>query len=215
MDFIKFIIKKVYLKYKFGTKLDFTTNIRSDIKLEEKVNIGKYCSINCKKIGRYTFIGDYTKIDASTTNIGMFCSISSGVYIGATSHPSNYISTHTFCYNKFHGFVNKIKYDEFTIDGKTNIGNDVLISANSIILAGVTIGDGAIIGAGSVVTKDVESYTIVAGVPAKMIRYRFDKDTIEKLLNLKWWSYELEYLKNNIDLFDDIKNLDKLKMSNT
>jgi acetyltransferase-like isoleucine patch superfamily enzyme len=205
MNFIKFIIKKVYLKYKFGTNLDFTTNIRRDIKLEEKVNIGKYCSINCKKIGKYTFINEYTRIDSHTNLIGRFCSVSHNVKIGLGSHPLDFVSTNSFCYDPKYEFVNQLEYDSFKYKGYTVIGNDVLISANAIILAGVTIGDGAVIGAGSVVTKDVEPYSIVAGIPAIHIKYRFTKQQIDKLLKIKWWNLDENILKHQISKFKSIE----------
>jgi acetyltransferase-like isoleucine patch superfamily enzyme len=76
------------------------------------------------------------------------------------------------------------------------IGNDVWIGCRAIIMAGVTIGDGAVIGSGAVVTKDVPPYAVVGGVPAKVIKYRFNEETIHRLLNVKWWNYEPEYLWN-------------------
>ena len=99
----------------------------------------------------------------------------------------------------------------------TNIGNDVWIGCGAIILSGVTIGDGAIIGAGAVVTKDVEPYTIVAGVPAKVLKTRFEKEISDKLIKLKWWELEDEKLKKAIKLFqkpitnDDIRYLEEMK----
>lgn len=81
------------------------------------------------------------------------------------------------------------------------IGNDVWIGANAVILPGVNIGDGAVIAAGAVVTKDVEPYAIVGGVPAKLIRYRFSNDIIKKLLQIKWWNWTEEEIDNNIELF--------------
>ena len=87
----------------------------------------------------------------------------------------------------------------------TNIGDDVWVGAGSIIMAGVTIGDGAIIAAGSVVTKDVPPYAIVGGVPAKILRYRFDEGVRKALLKLKWWNLPEEVLKQNIELFQKEK----------
>ncbi len=83
--------------------------------------------------------------------------------------------------------------------GTLNIGNNVVISTSVTILSGVTIGDGAVIGAGSVVTKDVPPFAIVAGNPAQVIRYRFEKPVIEKLLEIRWWDFEYSYLRENID----------------
>ena len=85
-----------------------------------------------------------------------------------------------------------------------NIGNDVWIGANVIILPGVTISDGAIIAAGAVVNKDVKPFEIVGGVPAKTIKYRFDEDIINKLLKIKWWNWSLKEIEDNIEFFYDI-----------
>ena len=150
---------------------------------------------NCK-IGKYTSIGPYTWcIDAE---IGSFCSISHFVEIGAASHPIDRITTNAFTYSTVFGFVDKTEPFEPI---KTIIGNDVWLGCKTSILSGVKVGHGAIVGAGAVVTKDVPPYAIVAGVPAKVLRYRFDKEIIEKLLELKWWDFEKEFLAQHIELF--------------
>ena len=89
------------------------------------------------------------------------------------------------------------------------IGNDVWIGQSTIILSGVTIGDGAIIGANSLVTKDVKPYAVVGGNPAKLIKYRFDEDTIDKLLKIKWWDWSIDKIIHNRHLLnsDDFEKL--------
>ena len=142
-------------------------------------------------------------------DMGKYCSISWNVTIGATSHPTSHLSTHAFPYISTFGFTNKDR----RIKQKTTIKNDVWIGVNSIIMPGITIGNGAIIGAGAVVTKDVLDYEVVAGVPATTIRYRFSKDIIEKLIDLKWWDLKPKIIKENIDLWGnfDEKALEELK----
>ena len=94
---------------------------------------------------------------------------------------------------------------------KVIIKNDVWIGANSVIMPNITIGNGAIIGAGAVVTKDVPDYAIVAGVPAKIIKYRFSQDIIDRLLILQWWNMDPKVIKKHIDLWGGEFNCDSLK----
>ena len=140
--------------------------------------------------------------------IGKFCSIASNikVYYGQGYHDSNNISTYPF------GYVHN---NEFGLpcynNGKTNgdiiIGNDVWIGDNVTIISGVIIGDGSIIATNSHVTSNVKPYSIVGGNPAKLIKYRFDDEIIQKLLEIKWWDWELEKIKENTKLLngDNIK----------
>lgn len=102
--------------------------------------------------------------------------------------------------------------DAWDNKGDIVIGNDVWIGYEAVILSGVTIGDGAIIGTRAVVTKDVPSYTIVGGVPAKPIRKRFDEETIQKLEEIRWWDWEEERIKKNIQAIQsgDINMLERM-----
>lgn len=90
------------------------------------------------------------------------------------------------------------------------IGNDVWIATGAVLVCGnhaLKIGDGAVVAAGAVVTKDVPPYAVVAGCPAEIIKYRFDKDTIEKLLNLKWWDKDSDWIKEKVSVFTDIATI--------
>lgn len=118
---------------------------------------------------------------ASNVTIGKFCSIGPNFCCGLGIHPTDGISTSPYFYR---GEIEEHKH--------TNIGNDVFIGANVTILDGVTIADGAVIGAGAVVTKNIPAYAIVAGVPAEIIKYRFDESTIAKLLEKQWWNGDVE-----------------------
>jgi acetyltransferase-like isoleucine patch superfamily enzyme len=209
---IKKIIKNIILKIKYKSNIHYTSDMYSNIILENHVSINNNCEIACSFIGKYTIINAYTRIDAHTKSIGRYCSISHNVKIGLGSHPLNFASTNSFCYDTKYKFVDTLKYDSLREKGSTIIGNDVLISANAIILAGVTIGDGAVIAAGAIVTKDVAPYSIVGGNPAKIIKYRFSEKIISKLVELKWWNIEEQILKDNIESFDNIDDF-LLKMT--
>lgn len=143
-------------------------------------------------LGRGLYIGNSTLI-YNTRTIGDFCSISSGVKIGLVAHPKHMLSTSPLFYSKGRGVINGSDFQTGD-EKKVEIGHDVLISANVLILEGVKIGTGAIIGAGAVVVKNVEPYSIVAGVPAKIIGKRFSDDVIQQLLESKWWELDIQQI---------------------
>ncbi|MGL6063962.1 MAG: CatB-related O-acetyltransferase [Fusobacteriaceae bacterium] len=157
--------------------------------------------------------------------IGRFCSIGPGTNIALGKHPtSKFVSTHLFCYSKYLKNIELDFVEEEMFDSKitvkdskyyVEIGNDVWIGKNVCILSAMKIGDGAIIAAGAVVTKDVEPYTIVGGVPARVIRKRFQDDEIEFLLNFKWWNKPLEWIEKNVNDFFDIKEFIKANTEKT
>jgi len=135
--------------------------------------------------------------------IGRFCSIGNDVIIGTWLHPTQLVSTFPGFYSKNKHTVN-INYDDKIIEIKrVTVGNDVWIGHRAILLGGITVGDGAIIGAGAVVTRDVEPYAVVAGVPALTLRKRFQQSTVDHLLELRWWDYDDETLKRYAHLFGD------------
>lgn len=140
-------------------------------------------------------------VNRDRLSIGRFCSIACGAkfLFNSANHSLSSLSSYTF----------PIFYDEWLLDpasvtdawdnkGDIVVGNDVWIGFEAVILSGVTIGDGAVIGARAVVTKDVPPYTIVAGVPARPLRLRFSQDTIEMLSALRWWDWPAEKLRQHI-----------------
>ena len=155
--------------------------------------------------------------------IGKFCSIASGTKIGIAGHPSNLLSTNSIFYLEKSlnpKLKNEIKYNPYS---KITIGNDVWIGEKCLIMPGVNIGNGAIIAAHAVVTKDVPPYAIVGGVPAKVIKYRFSNDIIEKLQKICWWdmsdeeiiSHKKIFAKENLTIEDIEKEFINLEHVNS
>lgn len=167
---------------------------------------------------RNVVLGDYSYVQSncniSNAEIGKFCSIGPNFCCGMGIHPIHGVSTAPMFYSTAHqnGF-SLVKKNMFKEDKLTVIKNDVFIGVNVTILDGVIIGDGAVIAAGSVVTKDVPDFAVVAGVPAKILKYRFDEDTILKLKATEWWNSDDENLKkvrdNLFDVTSFLKEFDK------
>lgn len=180
---------------------------------ENKIRVVKNVIFNNVSVGRYTYFAGDNSINYCS--IGRYCSIAPGVKIGVGVHPSkDVVSTFPLFYANIQEYdIKFVKKNNFSTYSKIKIGNDVWIGTNAIILDGVSVGDGAIIGAGAVVTKDVEPYSVVGGVPAKLIRYRFDKYKIEKLLLIKWWDKEESWIVGRAKYFlhvdSFINNIDK------
>lgn len=175
--------------------------------------IGRNCylgggTIKNGVIGRHSYIAEGYMLD--NAKIGCFCSIGHNLKVIASTHPQHYVSTSPIFYLKKwtckESFVNE---DRFTDKLKTGgysviLGNDVWIGDNVLIKGGCRIGDGAIVGMGSVVTKDVPPYSIVGGVPAKVIRFRFSEEQINQLLSIRWWDKDDEWIRNHAEYMDDI-----------
>ena len=137
-------------------------------------------------VGKYTYIGYDCHIDR--TDIGAFCSFSDHIFIGGAEHPMHWASTSPLFINiTGSGTSKRFAQHQHEMFKRTHIGNDVWIGHGVTIKTGVNVGDGVVIGSGAVVTKDLPSYCIAAGVPAKIIGYRFDTETIQLLLQSKWW----------------------------
>ena len=192
--------------------------------LSEKPYIHPTCRILNSEIGSWTDIGENSTIVETTfgdysyaagnadiiySEIGKFCSIASHVRIHPVNHPMGRVTQHHCTYRRIQfGFdvVDDEDFFNWRREHKCVIGHDVWIGHNAIIMPGVKIGTGAVIGSGAIVTKDVEPYSVVAGVPAKPIRMRFSEDIINKLLKLAWWDWDRETLKTR---FPDLMDIDK------
>ena len=159
------------------------------------------------KAGKYTYGHErikHHKLKTGNITIGSFCSIGKGVtiYTGKGGHRTEHISTYPFGRRHKETFPKDPTKCLSSIIGDVIIGNDVWIADNATIMSGVTVGDGAIIATNSHVVKDVEPYSVVGGNPAKLIKYRFDEKTIEKLLEIKWWDWEDEKIKEVVPTLD-------------
>ena len=184
------------------TGIEFTggkVRISSKCKFESPCRITG--AVNCKTCIE---VGAFTTFDCETgdcrirnVKIGRYCSVAKHVDIGLPQHPVNWLSvTPRQYFRDFAGWSSFTKketaFKPFEEEsGMTEIGNDVWIGDRTVIMSGVKIGDGAIVAAGAVVTKDVPPYAVVGGVPARVIKYRFDEATIRRLLDLQWWKYDI------------------------
>lgn len=186
--------------------------IDEDVRLIDTV-LGAYTHIyahsvlNEVVVGDFSYCAGYNQIDYA--KIGKFCSIASFVRINPGNHPTyRRVAQHHFTYRSAaYGLgADDIDFFAWRRADPVFIGNDVWIGHNASIMPGVTIGNGAVIGTGAVVTKNVEPYSIVAGVPAKKIKMRFSDELIEKTEKSKWWDWEYETIKERLP---DFRNFDE------
>jgi len=193
-----------------GVKISYLGryNFFSEINIESKTLIRKHCYLRGKlNIGKFSVLSHGVWIvgnNNTNTQIGKYTLIGPEVLIYSYNHVTNHLSI-------MKNFLKGFETESIETKGDTIIGNDVWIGRRAIILAGVKIGDGSIIGAGAVVTKNVKPYSIVGGVPAKEIKKRFNDTLIKNLINLKWWNLPIETLNKNKKLFElDLKDKDKI-----
>lgn len=166
---------------------------KAHIRIEPKVSL----NLKRTRVGEYVFIAQNTQVGPNCSSIGSFVSIARDCIIGPNIHPIERFSTSAVFYSSSWGFISK-EYDrrwEINQQKKpVKIGNDVWIGAKAVIMPGCEVGDGAVIAAGSVVTKDVPPYAIYGGVPAKLIKFRFSQLIINELLESEWHRLPIEYL---------------------
>ncbi|MCE4089469.1 CatB-related O-acetyltransferase [Priestia megaterium] len=199
LKFLNGIVKK-------NDKISILTFIDKNCLISTNSAITRFCKLRKVQLGDYSYIGVNSNI--SNCEIGRYCSIGPSVKIGLGKHPIDLLSTSPIFYNPKNilniSLTEELQYQEYE---NTIIKNDVWIGANAIILDGIKIGNGAIIAAGAVVTKDVPDYAIVAGVPAKVIKLRFSEDIVQELLRTQWWKREPEEFKKDIKYFDNIQKI--------
>lgn len=203
-DFIPYFIKLYFRKKKirklFGSKNRlFTTTIHPTVTLGHDIYLAEGVDVR-----KNVTIGDYSYCSAGAvlfngTTIGRFCSIGYNVQIGCPEHPLRFFSTSPSIYRK----SKAAKYADWPEDDILEpvvIGNDVWIGSNAVILHGVRIGNGAVVAAAAVVTKDVPNFAVVGGVPAKLIRRRFDPETEGVIAKSKWWEKDISWIESFADM---------------
>ena len=193
---------------KDGVKIAFSANART-CSFEGKNKIYSKASVYGSCFGRGSYVGPHSSLPRS--KVGRYCSIGPEVLVIAGRHPADErMSTHpcfySLCGQAGFTYAKEQSYDEFLFcppDNKyyVEIGSDVWIGARAILVGGIRIGHGAVIAAGSVVTKDVPDYAIVGGVPAKHIRYRFDESMRNRLHAERWWEQDEEWILDNLERF--------------
>lgn len=207
--------------YMFMKILNKITQILNSFNILMWIKFYKFRKHNVKihwrsYINKYVYIGKGTNINGpafikgtkeAPVYIGKWCAIGHNLRIRTRNHDIRYANIQ----DEFQLKYVSSRFDLGMYKGPVKIGNNVWIGDNVIILSGVTIGDGAVVGAGSVVTKDVPPFAIVAGVPAKVIKYRFSQKIINQLLEIKWWDWDEKKIKRNKKFFstplDEVEDL--------
>ena len=162
-------------------------------------------------MGKYSYIGPNSHIDAK---VGRFCSIGPNVRVVSANHPMDFVSTSPATFSTLGQCVGTLSSEDYfqeilTLDDESDlaceIGDDVWIGEQVLLRGGVRLGRGCVVAMGAVVTKDVPPYAIVGGCPAKVIRYRFDEKTRERLLRSKWWDRDERWIAERTPTFSDVK----------
>ena len=214
--YVKKFIVDYYYRFKYPNKI-IETYLGIDLShLEEFTTIRYHVELsNATNVGAFSLINKYSQITQLVDKIGRFTSIGPNVYIGASHHDyREYTSRGILDICDFLNvkLTNNVKEsilkESALLNKKTTIGHDVWIGAKSIIMNGVKIGDGSVIGSGSIVTKDIPPYSIAVGSPAKIIKKRFSDEVIEKLIEKDFYSNDLNYIvkaiKKDPTIFRDL-----------
>lgn len=198
--------------------------------LGEQPYIHPTCKVKDSTIGAWTALGENTRLIESTfgdysytdgnvliiySEVGKYCSIANSVRINPVNHPQWRVTQHHMTYRRkdyLLGEEDDHEFFQWRREHKCTIGHDAWIGHGAVIMPGVNIGIGAVIGSGAIVTKDVGPYEVAVGVPAKVIKKRFDDATIARLLDSEWWNWDRETLEKN---FDDLLNLDTFLQKHT
>ena len=180
------------------------TAVITDSTLGVWTEIGAQTEIIFSTIGDYSYFCD--RCHVMYTTVGKFCSVANHARLNPSNHPTWRATQHHFTYrsSKFGMGPDDDAFFDWRRSNPVTLGHDVWIGHGALVMPGVTVGTGAVVASGAVVTKDVPDYAIVAGVPAKPVKYRFPRDMQEKLLTLAWWDWEHERLTAALS---DFRNL--------
>ena len=170
-------------------------------KVHPKARLNRFVKVRDSVIGKYTYVGPRSRIVEA--DVGAFCSISWDCMIGVEAHPMNLVSTSPIFCERLNGTgTSWVQNDHVQAPrARTSIGSDVWIGSRSIVLTGVKVGHGSVVGAGSIVTKDVPPFAVVVGVPAKQIKSRFSEEVVAALLNKRWWDAADDSIRGSISTF--------------
>lgn len=203
---LRWLYKLVALQFRYPSKkirLGYLADVQN-CRFTQYNTIHKYARLRNVTMGDFSYVNRNSQVYSA--EIGKFVCIGPEVLIGLGEHPSSvFVSSHPMFYSVMgEGYPKIAEQQLFEEFPTTRIGHDVWIGARAILKTGISIGNGAIIAAGSVVTKDVAPYSIVGGVPAKHIRYRFEPQQIEMLQNSAWWNNDIKWLKEHSGQMTDI-----------
>jgi len=202
MNWFKHIARSGYNRWRFPkARIAWSASVSRDSVLEEGVSVLTGAQLGHCHVGRYTYICAGCRL--ARTDIGAFCSVGGEVMSGLATHPLTHVSTYPGFYTgKTEGATWFGSLQAFDDERPVVVGSDVWIGSRAILLGGVRIGHGAVIGAGTIVSKDVPDYAIVVGSPATIIRYRFEPGIIRRLLDSRWWETPASVLRELSPYFD-------------
>lgn len=195
-------LKSAAVLSEFGLKnwgISSVSKLGKRLEFESPVSVCNTTFLGVNSIGYMSYLG--ANCNLRNTSIGRYCSLASNIYIGSAEHPVHWFSSHPFQYRGsrlFDDFDVVQGQSTFVQPTGVTIGNDVWIGERVYICSGVRVGSGAIIAAGAVVTSDVEPYSIVGGVPARVLKYRFSDGVISKFLNSEWWNYDFSKMTGQL-----------------
>ena len=212
-DLLSWIKMKIFYQNEFDGNFKISKNVLIEgTTLKGNIEVMEGCKLHFVSISGNVKIGRFSTLWGPNINlngqleIGSFCSIGANVTMQEYNHFTDRLST----YYVFKNFFNETM-QETTTNGSIKIGSDVWIGVNSTILSGVKIGNGSIIGANSLVNKDVLDYSIVAGNPARMVKMRFSDEMIKALNQLRWWDWPIEKIQKNSFLFEGVLTMEALQ----